>query len=268
MGESAIQAINRTINALRREPGCAGVVKLCRPGVWRRISREGFYRAEKINGDYVSKTWLALIAVGADEIRLYPDLDTAPCDVIRTADVRWYGRPVKYQDYPRNEIWLHVERKDGWFTYKLWLWRDAMADLVRALKQVTPEPLVRAYRRRRPYVHFGPVNVHPATQDIYGAWTLDAPRTLYLTPLHLVTLNGERVTGIVPLETVQHIRAGARLDAPEANGLVQFTAGSEKIAFTLPHYTALAESLAEAAKRSLEDPIARKQKSKDDDDED
>ena len=178
--------------------------------------------------------------------------------------LRWFGRPQKYS-YGYNDIWLHIEQADGWHILKLRLYRDMMLQLVRALKSFASPKLVEAYRRRRPYVHVGPVTAQPATQDIHGAWALDAPVNLFLMPRFLVILQRQTVLRKIPLEAVQQIGALRRLDAPGAQGLVRFRAEEETFAFAVDQHDAFAAALAEAAKRTLEAPLERKQKPRDDD---
>lgn len=179
------------------------------------------------------------------------------------AQLRWFGRPHKYT-YGYNEIWLHVESEAGWQLIKLRLYRDAMQQLVRALKVFAAPELVEAYRRRRPYIHYGPVSAQPAAQDIHGGWTLAAPVQLYLMPRFLLILNQGTVLRKILLEAVQQVGALRRLDAPRARGLVRFRAEEETFAFAVDQHEATALALAEAAKRTLEAPIERKQKAKDD----
>ncbi len=175
--------------------------------------------------------------------------------------LRWFGRPRKYSA-GYNDIWLHVERDDGWHLLKLRLYQSDMRNLVRALKQVAPPELVEAYRRRRPYVHRGPIEAQPAAQDIHGAWSLAVPVRLYLMPRCLVILDGQTVLRTIPLEAVQQVGALRRLDAPGARGLVRFRAEEETLAFAVDDHEAVAAALAEAAKRTLEAPLERKQKSR------
>ncbi|NWG16395.1 MAG: hypothetical protein HXY41_07145 [Chloroflexi bacterium] len=177
--------------------------------------------------------------------------------------LRWFGRPHKYTG-GYNDIWLHVENDDGWLLLKMRLYRTPMAELVRALKAFAAPDLVTAYRRRRPYIHAGPYQAAPAAQDIYGAWSLAEPVSLYLMPRFLVILNGGTVLRKIPLEAVQQIGALRRLDAPGAPGLVRFRAEEETFAFALDAHETLARALAEAAKRTLEAPLERKQKARDD----
>lgn len=180
------------------------------------------------------------------------------------AELRWFGRPRKYSP-GANELWLHAETAAGWQIVHIRLSQTDMRALVRALKQVANPELVTAYRRRRPYIHYGPVAACPAVQDIHGAWTLDAPVRLYLMPRFLVVLDAVPPR-VLPLEQVQQIGALRRLDALAADGLVRFTVGGERLAFALPGHDAFAQQLAEAARRTLEAPLERKAKSKSHDD--
>lgn len=209
-----------------------------------------------------------IVSVGARRLAVFDHTPDAIEQFAFSYDqLRWFGRPEKYTP-GSNTIWLHVERPEGWFVLKFSMQRAAMAELVAALKAVAAPELVTAYRRRRPYVHAGPVMARPAQQDIHGAWSLAAPLTLYLTPRFLLLLDGERVLRTLPLEAVQQIGALRRIDQPMADGLVRFRAEEEPFAFALPGYEAFAASLAEAAKRTLEAPLERKQKDKDEDEED
>jgi hypothetical protein len=139
---------------------------------------------------------------------------------------------------------------------------------IRALKTIVSPTLVTAYRRRRPYIHFGPVKAQPAEQDIHGAWSLDEAILLYIMPLYVVLLRGEQVLRLLPMERLTQIAALRRLDKPEDDGLVSLTVDGEKLAFALKDYEQAAAAISEAAKRSLEEPVMRKQKKKDDEDED
>lgn len=205
------------------------------------------------------------VSVGARRLAVFDQslemVEQFACDYDQ---VRWFGRPEKYTP-GLNSIWLHIERPDGWFVLKLTMQRSAMAEFVAALKAVVAPELVTAYRRRRPYVHAGPVTARPADQDIHGAWSLADAVTLYLTPRFLVILSGRQVLRTLPLEAVQQIGALRRIDQPQADGLVRFRAEEEPFAFALPAYESFAASLAEAAKRTLEAPLERKQKGKDED---
>ncbi|MEZ4668658.1 MAG: hypothetical protein R3E39_12165 [Anaerolineae bacterium] len=175
--------------------------------------------------------------------------------------LRWFGRPVKYHD-GMNDIWLHVETEQGWLLLKLIMHRYVMQDFVRTIKPLTTPELVTAYRRRRPYVHAGPLPAQPASQDIHGAWTLGEAVTLYLMPRHLIIMDGSRVMRKLELEDIQDIKALRRLDAPQADGLLRFRAEEADFAFAIKEHEAFAKSLAEAARSTLEASLEQKRKGK------
>jgi hypothetical protein len=202
-----------------------------------------------------AQIWLYRVAPGELEQVLICDND----------QLRWFGRPQKYTSGP-NEIWLHALIDDQWRLIQLRLQRSRMEALVRTLKAIATDDLVTAYRRHRPYIHQGPLTVRPATQDVHGAWKLDAPLDLYLMPLFLVTLEGTRVRQTFPLNQLQEITAVRRLDRPRAAGLVRFLVDETSCAFALDSYAAFANALAEATKRTLEDPLQWQQKKKKSDD--
>ncbi|NLF75111.1 MAG: hypothetical protein GX573_05390 [Chloroflexi bacterium] len=203
-----------------------------------------------------------VLMITPEQIAFYPvQADAEPRLVIRPEQIRWFGRPKKY-GYGSNEMWLHAEIDGQWVLVKAHLYREKMMALVRALKQVATEEQVIAYRRRRPYIHFGPVEVQPAKQDVLGAWTLGEPRHLYLTPVALVLLAGDRIKRLIPLEAVQQVSAIRRIDQPKAPGLVRFEADGKPLAFALQPHEAFAAALAEAAKRTLEDPVQWQRKKK------
>lgn len=208
-----------------------------------------------------------MLAVTSDGIRIYPSIRNTE-DHIRlpAQSIRWFGRPVKYHDR-RNELWLHLEQNDTWKFVKLSLWRHPMQMTIRALKTIVSPELVTAYRRRRPYIHFGPVKAQPAEQDIFGAWSLDEPISLYVMPLYVVLLRGQQVLRLLPLDHISQIAALRRLDEPEADGLVSMTLDGEKLSFAVKTYEQAAAAISEAAKRSLEEPVLQKQKKKEDEDE-
>lgn len=206
-----------------------------------------------------------VVSVTEDGLTLFPVSARGEEPPIRiTPDqIRWFGRPRKYT-YGSNALWLHVEQEGQWRLVRLRLDRTAMQTLIRTLKPVVssdPE-LVTYYRRRRPYVHYGPVKAHPATQDIYGAWQLADAVTLYLTPRYLVVLDGAKVQRVLPLHRLQNVAAVQRIDRPGAEGLVRFAHGEEVLAFALSKHGDFAEALAEAAKRTLEDPVVWQRKKK------
>jgi hypothetical protein len=207
-----------------------------------------------------------VVAVTLGQVAIYPPGSKTAQPVILTPDqLRWFGRPKKYH-YGKNQILLHAERDGHWLLVRLWLSRIKMQTLVRALKTIVPDDLVKAYRRRRPYVHYGPVAARPATQDIHGAWTLGEPISLYLMPAYLAVLKSSAVQRTIPLDTIQQVSAIRRLDQPRAAGLVRFEVPGESVAYALDRYEAFASALAEAARRTLEDPVQWQRKKKKQDD--
>lgn len=182
--------------------------------------------------------------------------------------LRWFGRPEKYNRDKSNEIVIHAEIDGVWKVARIRLNYYQMQNVVRALKAIATPEQVTAYRRKRPYVHFGPLTVQPGEQDLYGVWHLAAPLTLYLTPSHVVLLNGERVQRILPVNELTRIEARPRMDATDGSGLARFLVGEETLAYATLQFEPLAMAIAEAAKRSLEAPLVRKGKKKEDDDED
>jgi hypothetical protein len=203
-----------------------------------------------------------VVEVCEDCLTLYPlDREAAPEVVVRPENLRWFGRPRKYHP-GTNEIWLDAEIDGEWRLIKVRLTETHMRGLVRALKEIASEEQISAYRRRRPYIHFGPVPAHPATQDMLGAWTLSEPLALYLTPLHLVLLRERQVMRTLPLDQIQNIAAIDRLDAPGEPGLVRFQMGEETLAFSVDKHQRFATLLGEAARRTLEDPVEWQRKKK------
>jgi hypothetical protein len=212
----------------------------------------------------IGTRWMrAIIAITHQDMIIY-DRTKAVLEHFRCShdQIRWFGRPKPYTS-GHNDMWIHVETPRGWDIVQIRLYRDSMRDLVRMLKEVVDYELVVAYRRRRPYIHAGPVQAAPATQDIHGAWSLESPVHLYIMPRFLVIFQDKQIIRKFPLEQIQQIGALRRIDQPQANGLIRFQAGEEALAFALRDYETFAAQLAEAAKRTLEAPLERKQKGKD-----
>lgn len=228
--------------------------------------REWRYRIVTIGGK--STRWeKGMLAVTRAGITLYAPARPQP--IIRfqctPQELRWFGRPQKYQD-GFNDMLIHVERQHNggliWQRLELRGWRSSMTRFVRALKQIATPEQITAYRRRRPYVHHGPVVGTIAVQDIYGAWELGESHTLYITPTFLVILNGAEVLRVVPMEHIQQIEARRRLDAPTAEGLVRFMVLGETFTYATADHDACATALADAARRTLETPLTRKERKK------
>lgn len=191
-----------------------------------------------------------------------PAADHPPVDF--TPDqLRWFGRPEKYGPY-RNDLWMHFERGGMWYLVQLHLPYMETVRVVRALKEVAEKPLVKAYRRQRPYVHFGPSSVYSAHQDIYGAWLLDQPFSLYVMPAKLVIFSGEAVSRVIKMEDITHVQVIERADGP--GSIVTFQTRREKMSYAFERNgQPFATALAEAARRWLDEPletIRRKRKDK------
>ena len=249
--------LNRPARNLYREIRAGDPLLVLAPG-W--VS----YRVTTIGAVADHRRRKCVLAITEQGIATYPHQREMTVDYsCLPGELRWFGRPVKYH-YGNNEIVIHAEIANQWRVLQLWLgWYD-MQKLIRALKAIVTPEQVKAYRRHRPYIHHGPLVVDPAHQTITGSWELAKPVTLYLTPAFLVILDQGRVLRTIPLEQVQRIQAMHRLDAPEANGLVRFQVEGETMAFSTVDHLALAEDLAEAAKRTLEEPVLQKRKSKED----
>lgn len=249
--------------------------------IWTAYLPSATARGQQLNGRNAETLRGYVLAVLPDGLRIYPIADEiTEFDGISAADIRWFGRPHKYRnDGVPQEMRIHVQRKTGWYIYEVWLTKHYMVQLVRAMKQIVSPELVKAYRRRRPYVHFGPREVCMAKQTIHGEWELSEPYTAYLTPLELVFLVGPEVVQRFSVAEVQDIQLVRKLDETQrrrfgqrddgvAEGIMRFRVGDVTHAMALRRYDEFAEALAQAAKRSLEEPVTRKQKLKDDDDDD
>jgi hypothetical protein len=207
----------------------------------------------------------SVMVVTPKEIGVYPkSRNQKEHWTFNTSDLRWFGRTDKYT-YGKNEIWLHFETDGRWQTLKVHTYQPSMMALVRALKAVATEEQVIAYRRRRPYIHFGPVSAEPAEQNIHGGWLINDPVKLYLNPMSLVVMEDGAVRRTIPLRDIQKISALKRLDTPDANGLVRFQIQGETVAFASPIHEDFAKMLALAAKRSLEAPLVEKGKKDEED---
>ncbi|MEO1287141.1 MAG: hypothetical protein AAFV93_05185 [Chloroflexota bacterium] len=183
---------------------------------------------------------------------------------IQPNEIRGFWRPVKYTA-GENTLWIHAEINSRWLILKVKLYKYDMQALIRAMKDITTEDQITAYRRRRPYIHRAPTTVFPATQTLTGAWELSQPVQLYLMPLYLVVQENGIVRETIPLSTIQEIGALKRMEGGKPKGLIRFFVDNELRAFALDDYEAYATDLAEASKRTLEEPVTRKRKSKDDD---
>jgi hypothetical protein len=225
------------------------------------------YQLIPITGPHPARWQPGLLTVEPDGIHLYPR--TAKMDVhVHFPALHWFGRPQKYRPGD-NELWLHSASGSGWYLLKLRLSQHYTRLLVRALKQIATPEQITAYRRQRPYIHYGPAPAAPAVQSIHGAWDVAArPSQLYVMPAALVLFDAAgQVERALPLEQIQGIEVMRRLDAPEQGGVVRFRVtgpSPQTLAFALPDYGPLGAALAEAARRSLEQPPIFYGKKKDD----
>ena len=221
-----------------------------------------------------SRRWQdALMYVTNKEMVVYPARwGDSPLFTCLGHEIEGFWRPRKYED-GINGIEIHANADGQWHILKVRLMRSAMMTLVRALKDMVDEDTVRSYRQRRPYIYRPPAAAHLAHQDVYGMWTLDDAIRVYLTPATLVFLrNDDRVERVIRLRHMQNIRIAKLADPDASEGVVCFhlETSKEDVAFAVDDYEAWAQSIANAAKRTLDEPVARKRKGRlrDDDDSD
>lgn len=185
---------------------------------------------------------------------------------IQPHEIMGFWRPVKYHS-GNNDLWIHAQIGLTWGILKLRTYHGDMQKLIRAMKEISSEEQTKAYRRRRPYIHREPTIAFPAEQSLTGDWEMGEAIRLYLMPLHLVIFAGDEVQRTIELTAIQDIAALKRMEGGKPAGLIRFSYGEKDLAFALDDYEAWAKDLAEAAKRTLEEPVMRKRKSKNDADE-
>lgn len=234
---------------------------------WTRVQ----YRVDKA-GEMTSKWQRGILLVTHKRLAIYPYVPPDPNKTkalftVQPGELRGFWRPVKYSS-GENELWIHAEIASQWHVIKLKLYYYDMQALIRAMKAISTPEQTKAYRRRRPYIHRGLTTAFPAQQSLTGEWELGTAIQLYLMPLYLVILVDNRVVQRYDLAKIQDIAALKRMEGGKPEGLIRFFIANELRAFALDDYEAWAESLAEAAKRTLEEPVVRKRKSKEDDEDD
>lgn len=215
-------------------------------------------------GEKEQKWRRCILFIGHKRLAIYPyppKADSTPIFDIDPQDLRGFWRPLPYHDN-RNELWIHADSLHHWQILKLRTYRNVMYDIVRALKEISSEEQVKAYRRQRPYPHKGPSVVLPAKQSLTGEWEVFNAVELYLMPLHLVILKDGIVQRVLDVAAVQNIAALKRLEGGEPSGILRFSHDGEIFAFASNDYEDWAKMIAEAAKRSLEEPVMQKTKSK------
>ena len=215
-------------------------------------------------GESIKKWQKCILFIGHKRLAIYPyppKTDSQPLVSIDPQELRGFWRPQAYHD-AQNEVWIHGEAVQHWQILKLRAYRGVMADIVRALKEVSSPEQIQAYRRRRPYPHKDPSAVLPAKQSLTGEWELFNPVELYLMPLHLVIMKEGLIQRVLDISAVQSIAALKRMEGGEPVGILRFSHDGEIFAFATNDYEAWATAIAEAAKRSLEEPVMQKAKSK------
>lgn len=195
-----------------------------------------------------------------------PPENIEPLVTIQPHEIMGFWRPIKYHA-GTNELWIHAQIGLTWSIVKLQLYYNDMQSLIRAMKEISTEEQTKAYRRRRPYIHREPTLAFPAKQSLTGEWEIGKSLRLYLMPLYLLIFAGDEVQHRIDLAEIQAIAALKRMEGGHPAGLIRFHYADEDLAFALDDYEAWASDLAEAAKRTLEEPVMRKRKSKDDEEE-
>jgi len=164
----------------------------------------------------------------------------------------------------RNELWIHAQIDLTWSILKVSYSKQGKNRLFRAISAISTEEQRKAHHRPPPYIHRGPTKAFPAQQSLTGEWEMGDAIRLYLMPLYLVIFAGDEVQRTIDLSKIQEIAALKRMEGGNPAGLIRFRSDEEDFAFALNNYEAWANDLAEAAKRSLEEPVIRKRKGKDD----
>jgi hypothetical protein len=202
----------------------------------------------------------AIVAVLPNYVAIYPlTVRMQEAFTFNTDDIRWFSLVRGYSDLER-EIALDLEKDLQWVDLRIRMDKASIKKLTEAMEPIAPNTVLFTRSRRRPNVRPDPVQAWPATQDIHGAWTLDDPVKLCITPLYLVVLRDGYVQNSFLLPALENIRADKRLDNPDAAGLVRFTAADETFAYAVNDYAGFAEALAGAIKRNVEESAGQKQK--------
>jgi hypothetical protein len=165
--------------------------------------------------------------------------------------MRWLGRATNAAG-KTSDLWLDVEVERRWYTVGLCLPKPRMRGLEKLLARLAPAELL--LERHRPNNRRGPLQAAPATQDLQGAWILDEPVKLYLTPGSLVVLQDDFVQHRLSLGDIKHVEALPRLDAPLAAGLIRFEYKGDVLAFALNDYQDFALLVADSSGETLERP--------------
>ncbi len=223
----------------------------------------------EIIGDNKQKWENAILLVTHKRIALYPfssnsEGKTKALFTIHPHELRGFWQRIKFFA-GENTIWIHAEIDTQWYILKLKPHPYDRAILVQALEKISTSEQAKAYYMPRPYIHEGLSTAFPAHQTITGTWELGSPIQLYLMPLFLVILSKSHVQETIDLSKIQDIGALKRMEDGKPEGIIRFFVDEEFRAFALDDYERWAELLATASKRTLEEPVMRKQKIKDED---
>jgi hypothetical protein len=211
-------------------------------------------------GERVPRERKAIVAVLPGYVAVYPlTIRMREAFTFNTDDIRWFSLVRGYSDLER-EIALDLEKDLQWIDLRIRMDKASIKKLTEAMEPIAPNTVLFTRSRRRPNVRLDPVQAWPATQDIHGAWTLDDPVKLCITPLYLVVLRDGYVQNSFLLTALEDIRADKRLDDPDAAGLVRFTVADATFAYAVNDYAGFAETLAGAIKRNVEESAGQKQK--------
>lgn len=208
----------------------------------------------------------AILFVSNKHIVAYPRKTPKDVDVpiisILGHEIEGFWRPEKYTE-GINRIEIHAIVDGQWTILRAKLTRSRMQALVRALKGLVDDDIIRAYRQRRPYVYHPPETAYLAVQDLYGMWEHQDPFTLYLTPATLVFMGqDDHVERVIKLRDIQNLRVVPPEETSMEYGLVCFkqTSTLEDVAVAVKNSESWSTSIAQAARRTLEEPVTRKGK--------
>jgi curved DNA-binding protein CbpA len=216
------------------------------------------------------------------EILLYAEKGSdEPLISFRSDEIIGYWRPRPYHSdlkglsengwrsrHGNNEVNIHVNNKGRWVIVKLWVKEAQAKKIVNRLKGMVNEDILRSYRQRPPYIYHPPSTALLMSQDIYGMWHEDHRFKLYLTPstLGFLTENDDEIERSIPLRNIQNIRLLEQKGEGGKDGLISFDLMGaderEQIAVAVNGSDKWARSIARAARRTLSDPVERKQKDK------
>lgn len=214
------------------------------------------------------------------EVLIYPENGSDETLVtFRSDEIIGYWRPRPYHGDKlidmdtgwrskkgSNEINIHANVNGQWVIIKLWVKQAEAKKIVKRLKGLVSEDILRSYRQRPPYIYHPPSPALLMSEDLYGIWYEDHRFRLYLTPSTLVFLDDKDdvIERMIYLRDIQNVRLLQQKGDGDKDGLICFDLEnqSEQIAVAVDGSDKWARSIARAARRTLDDPIDRKQKDK------